>query len=79
MYVYLIRSTKYPSRKYIGSTSNLDERIKAHNSGKCEHTLQYLPWKLITATWFEDPLKASEFELFLKHGSGHTFAKKHFW
>jgi predicted GIY-YIG superfamily endonuclease len=79
MYVYLLKSLRFPSRKYIGITDNLKIRLNEHNTGKSKHTSKYIPWKIVSATWFENREKAEEFEIFLKHGSGHAFAKKHFW
>ena len=31
------------------------------------------------ALQFKDPTKADLFEVYLKSGSGHAFAKRHFW
>jgi hypothetical protein len=37
------------------------------------------PWELVVAVYFADRQKAEAFERYLKHGSGHAFAKRHFW
>ena len=79
MYVYLLRSKTIPSQTYVGMTHDLKNRLVAPNSGKCIHTSKFKPWKIITATWFENKEKAAAFEKYLKHGSGHAFAKRHFW
>jgi len=79
MYVYTLQSLKDPSRKYIGRTSNLRQRLSYHNAGKSTHTAKYTPWKVITATWFSDKDKAFKYERYLKHGSGHAFAKRHLY
>jgi len=79
VYVYLIKSLSTPDKKYIGLTTNLKQRLEEHNRGKSFHTSKYCPWELISATWFQDKEKAKAFEKFLKMGSGHVFAKKHFW
>ncbi len=79
MYVYLIKSKIKPTKQYIGLTGNLKQRIKAHNSGKSPHTSKFRPWKLQVAIWFDNDDKARKFEYYLKHGSGHAFAKRHFW
>ena len=78
-YVYLIRSIKYPSQKYIGITSNIKSRLKAHNEGKSSHTTKFKPWELITYIAFSDPNQAKEFENSLKSGSGRSFASKRLW
>jgi predicted GIY-YIG superfamily endonuclease len=78
-YVYLIQSRTVPSQRYIGITANLDERLRAHNAGRSPHTSKYRPWKLVLHLCFQDEQRAVEFERYLKSGSGHAFAKKHFW
>ena len=75
-YVYLIQSILDPNEKYIGITSNVKERLSAHNEGRSPHTQKYKPWKLITYTAFANDEKALEFEKYLKSGSGRAFAKK---
>ena len=77
--VYLIRSIDYPDRTYTGVASNLDERLKQHNSRRSPHTKKYSSWKLVVAVHFDDNRKANAFERCLKTGSGRAFAKKHFW
>jgi len=79
MYVYLIQSIPYPKRRYIGTTDNLKQRLAEHNSGKSKHTSKFKPWRLVAAIWFEDDEKALKFEKYLKIGSGHAFANRHFW
>ena len=78
-YVYLIRSIQTPARTYIGSTGDLKKRLESHNSGANKHTAASRPWKLVSYTAFCDRSRAAEFERYLKHGSGHAFAKRHFW
>ena len=78
-YVYLLRSVPYPERRYIGLTSDPDERLKEHNAGKSPHTAKYAPWKVVVSIFFKDDARALEFERYLKSGSGHAFANKHLW
>ena len=78
-YVYLIQSIKDPSKNYVGSTTDLTQRMEKHNSGASIYTSNFKPWKLITAICFNEKSKALAFEKYLKVGSGHAFAKKHFW
>ena len=79
MYVYLLQSKNYPTQRYIGSTKNIKQRLQEHNHGKSIHTSKFRPWKVIACTWLENEEKAAAFEKYLKHGSGHAFANKHFW
>ena len=78
-YVYLIRSESKPDQTYIGLTSNLKERIDVHNRGSVAHTSKYRPWSLETCLGFKSREKASEFERYLKSGSGWAFAKRRLW
>ena len=78
-YVYLIRSIEQPDQKYFGVTDDLKKRLAEHNAGKSIHTNKFKPWKLVTYIAFNDRNKAEAFEKYLKQGTGHAFAKKHFW
>jgi hypothetical protein len=39
----------------------------------------YRPWTIHLAVGFNDNQRANEFERYLKTGSSHAFAKRHFW
>ena len=78
-YVYLIQSIPFPNQRYIGLTSDIKGRMEAHNEGRSAHTSKYKPWKLVTYMAFSSESKALEFERYLKSGSGHAFANRHFW
>ena len=78
-YVYLIQSISYPNQRYVGSTSNLQDRISAHNEGQSPHTAKFKPWKLVTYLGFTNESKAIAFEKYLKSGSGNAFANKRLW
>ena len=78
-YVYLIGSVSHPRRTYVGSTEDIEKRLSEHNHGKYEHTARFTPWGLEVAVQFKNPTKADRFEVYLKSGSGHAFAKRHFW
>lgn len=78
-YVYLMQSLQYPGKRYVGITSDLGKRLKAHNAGQSVHTALYEPWELVAAIWFENNDRATDFERYLKSGSGHAFARRHLW
>ena len=78
-YVYLIRSTLDSSRTYVGLTGDLKKRLQSHNEGANKHTSKFRPWKLECYIAFETKERAAELEKYLKHGSGHAFAKRHLW
>lgn len=77
--VYLLQSLWDKSRRYVGVTEDLDKRLADHNAGKSTHTRKYVPWECVVAIWFGDHRKAAAFERYLKQGSGHAFARRHFW
>lgn len=78
-YVYLIRSIEYPDRTYIGFSTDLKARMRAHNAGQSIHTAKYKPWKLAAYLAFDEESKARNFEQYLKSHSGMTFAAKRLW
>jgi len=77
-YVYILKSEVAPERHYIGMTSDLTQRLAAHNSGKVSHTSKFKPWTIETAVAFRHENKAAAFERYLKSGSGREFARRHF-
>ena len=77
-YVYLLISESDPGRHYVGLTDNLKDRLRRHNAGEVAHTAKHRLWKLQVAIAFNDRMKASEFEIYLKSHSGRAFAKRHF-
>ena len=78
-FVYFLESISHSSKRYIGITSDLNKRLKEHNTGKSPHTAKFKPWKVVVAVRFSDDQKTDAFETYLKSGSGHAFAKRHFW
>ena len=77
-YVYIIKSEKYPQKKYIGFTRELEKRLQKHNEGGNKYTKTFRPWKVETAIMFETKEKALKFEKYLKSHSGRAFIKRHF-
>jgi predicted GIY-YIG superfamily endonuclease len=77
-YVYVLQSCVDAGRHYTGLTDNLEKRLKKHNEGGVPHTAKYRPWKIRTATAFEERERAAAFERYLKSHSGRVFASRHF-
>lgn len=75
-YVYILRSTNYKNQTYIGSTSDLRNRLESHNSGANKHTSKFKPWIVIWYSAFETKEKAETFEKYLKSASGIAFRRK---
>ncbi|MGI5924613.1 MAG: GIY-YIG nuclease family protein [Lentisphaeria bacterium] len=77
-YTYILRSLSHPEQRYIGYTADLRDRLARHNASEVAHTSKYVPWKVESYFAFETEQKAVAFEKYLKSGSGHAFAKRHF-
>ena len=77
-YVYRLESLIDSIKVYVGFTTDIQKRLKAHNNGQNTHTSKYKPWKIINYIAFENEEKARDFEKYLKTGSGRAFSKKHF-
>jgi putative endonuclease len=76
-FVYVLRSQRDPSRYYTGLTSDVSTRLAGHNAGHCAHTSTGTPWEIDAMVDFADQRRATEFEKYLKSGSGVAFAKRH--
>ena len=77
-YVYMLEGCDDSERQYVGVTSDLRARLKAHNAGAVTHTSKYAPWRVRTYVAFSDESQAFAFERYLKSASGRAFAKKRF-
>ena len=77
-YTCIIRSIYQFDQRYIGSTSDLRKRLMKHNEGGVPHTAKFRPWKVEAYFAFETKEKVAAFEAYLKTGSGHAFANRHF-
>ncbi|MEK7162567.1 MAG: GIY-YIG nuclease family protein [Patescibacteria group bacterium] len=73
--VYILQSEK-TGRYYIGYTSNLDKRIRYHNSRKNKSTKSGIPWRLIKYENFDTKKEAWLRERKIKYyKSGEAFKK----
>jgi predicted GIY-YIG superfamily endonuclease len=76
VYVYILQSTDFPERHYVGVTHDLRSRLHKHNAREVPHTSKYAPWTIKTYLAFSDEKQAFDFEKYLKSASGRAFAKK---
>ncbi|MBI4431837.1 MAG: GIY-YIG nuclease family protein [Candidatus Omnitrophica bacterium] len=76
-FVYLLRSLE-TKKFYLGWTTNLERRVKEHNSGKSSYTRTRGPWKLVGYETYPDSEAAKKRELALKHNPRmlHYFKKR---
>jgi putative endonuclease len=64
-YIYILKSIKN-NRYYIGSTNDIERRIKEHNDGKSNYTKLTKPFELVLKQEFETLNEARMMELHLK-------------
>lgn len=75
-YVYILRSANYQNQTYIGSISDLRNRLESHDSGANKYTSKFKPWEVIWYSAFESQEKTEAFEKYLKTASGIAFRRK---
>ncbi len=73
-YAYILRS-QVDGRLYKGHASNVEKRLKEHNSGKTKSTKGYIPWEIVYYEEFETKGEAIEREKFFKTGFGREYIK----
>jgi putative endonuclease len=71
-YILQLRDDTY----YVGYSSDLKARIKAHNQGLISSTKNLRPVKLVYYSSFSSQKKATDFEKYLKSSSGFAFRNK---
>jgi len=76
-FVYILLSDK-TRKTYVGSTTDIERRLKEHNSGKNFFTKRYMPWKLFYREEYADLSEARKREKYLKTCAGRKFIKKIF-
>ena len=65
-YVYIIKSANYDSRTYVGWTNNLNNRLKAHNTGKGAKFTRGRKWRIIYFEKLPSRKKAMQREYVIK-------------
>ena len=74
-FVYVLQSLK-KEIFYIGSTSNVEKRLRKHNGGSTKSTKPYIPWVVICTEEYKGKQEACKREYFLKHPKGFWEKKK---
>ena len=76
-FVYFLLSEKN-NDLYVGSSGDLESRVKAHNAGKSKSTKAYRPWKLLGYERYVTRSEAMQREKFLKsHQQKDLLRKKY--
>ncbi len=74
-YVYILKS-QVNGDLYVGSTSNLEIRLRLHNNGRVKSTKGYRPWVLVEARTCSTRSEAVALEKFLKTGQQKELLRK---
>lgn len=64
-FLYILQSRK-DSSYYIGSTNNLENRLRKHNSGGSRYTKSRTPWKVVYSENFNKLSEARTREFYIK-------------
>lgn len=74
-YVYILQNQK-TGKFYIGSTSNLNKRLRHHKAGGTPSTKRIKPDKLVFKQWFDTLEKARGAEQKLKRMKRKDYIQK---
>ncbi len=75
-YVYFLKSLIKDNWIYVGSTSNLEKRLKEHNSKKVLATKAYSPHSIIYTEQFDNEREARQREKYFKYWKGRIEKKE---
>ncbi|MFN8298513.1 MAG: GIY-YIG nuclease family protein [Chitinophagales bacterium] len=74
--VYILYSDSY-KKTYVGFTSDLESRLRAHNEQATKGwTMKFRPWRVVYTETFATKSEALKKEKWLKSGVGRDFIKK---
>jgi len=74
-YIYVLKSEK-DGKMYVGCTSDIENRLHYHNSGKVLSTKGRRPFNLIFTEAYADKYQAFEKERYYKTAKGKKEIKK---
>jgi len=72
--VYIIYSVDF-NRFYVGLSSNVSQRLEAHNLRVVKSTKAFCPWEIIHTELFETRIEARVREKYLKSAAGRRWRK----
>ena len=73
MFVTYILNSEKLDVYYIGSTGNLEDRQKRHNSGRSKFTKTGVPWKVVYQKEYETKIEANRAELYIKSQKSRSY------
>ncbi|MEA3493168.1 MAG: GIY-YIG nuclease family protein [Candidatus Margulisiibacteriota bacterium] len=76
-YLYILQSKKN-GKFYIGSTSNLDKRLKEHNSGKTKSARGLIPLEIVYTESYSSNSDARKRESYIKRRKSRKYIESLF-
>jgi len=74
-FVYILKSQKN-CKYYTGSTNNISNRLRCHNSGRNKSTKSGVPWIIVYKEEFQTAKEAYKREMQIKRYKGGLAFKK---
>ncbi len=71
-FVYILQSDRN-GRFYTGQASDVQVRLKEHNSGRVKATKYMMPWRLVYSEAFNTATEARQREYYLKSQKSRKF------
>ena len=73
--VYILLSEKL-NIYYVGSTANMEDRIKRHNQGRSKFKKTGVPWKIVYQKQYETKGEAYRAELYIKSKKSRIYIEQ---
>jgi len=73
-FAYILYSSQLDSY-YVGSTGNLEDRLRRHNSGQSTYTKRGVPWTLVYKKEYATRSDAYKAELYIKSRKSKNYIK----
>ncbi len=74
-YIYILRS-ELDGSFYIGSTANIEERVREHNFGRTRYTSRRRPWELVYSEEYSDKFEALRREKQIKKRKSKKYIER---
>ncbi len=71
-WVYILYSGSR-DRYYVGSTGDLEDRLRRHNEGRSQYTRSGAPWELVHSEGFATRSEAYQRERFIKKKKSRAY------
>jgi len=75
-FVYILKSVNFP-KTYVGSTVDVEKRLREHNEGSSTFSSRYMPWILIYKEEYDNLSEARRREKYFKSAAGRRYIKKY--